>query len=109
MLLITFLFGGTAKAQAGWSKPVKIASVEASNTVGPNVYLTFTSAPFPNHNCSNKHGSYRLGGGDANVNQMTLLATAALINSRNVAVYWSGGCDSGGTNGYPILVGLILK
>jgi len=98
-------FGGTAEA-ASWSGNVRITSLEVSNVNAAGVWLTFSSAL--SHNCSAKNGQFRLGGGEANINQMTSIATAALINSRNVTVFWSG-CDQGGTNGYPVLIGVTLK
>lgn len=93
-----------------WSVPVKVASVQVSNIntpAGTGVWITFASAPYVSHNCTIKDGNYKLGGSAANIKEMTLLATTALVNARNVKVYW-GGCDGGGTNGYPVLVGLIL-
>lgn len=107
LLIITFLFGSAVEA-ANWSTPVKIASIEVSNVNTEGVWLSFTSPPYSSHTCSLKNGQYRLAGGDANINKMTAIATAALVNSRNVTVYWNG-CDGGGTNGYPILLGLTLK
>ena len=107
LLSFTFLFGGPAEA-ANWSAPVKITSIQVSNVNSAGVWLTFAPAPYTSHNCTAKSGEWRLGGGDANIKEMTSIATAALVNSRNVTVYWSG-CDGGGTNGYPILLGLTLK
>jgi hypothetical protein len=108
LLIITFLFGGPAQA-ANWSGNVKIASIEVSNWNSAGVWLSFTSAPYTSHKCSIKSGQYMLGGGADNVEKMTSIATAALVNSRNVTVFWGDGCSGGGTSGYPILVGLTLK
>ncbi len=105
--VLTFLFSGIAEA-AGWSANVKIASIEISNVNAAGVWLSFTSEPF-SHTCSSKGGQYMLGGGVDNVNRILPVATQALVSSRNVTVFWGGGCSGGGTQGYPILLGLTLK
>jgi hypothetical protein len=111
MLLSTIFFFGVTVEAANWSPPVKIESIEISNinTQGKGVWLSFATAPYVSHTCSAKNGQYRLGGTDDNIKEMTSIATAALVNSRNVTVYWKGDCDGGGMNGYPILMGLTLK
>ena len=108
-LLTVSLLAGSAKA-ANWSATVKIATIEVANiNLGPGVWLSFTSPPYSSHNCSAQNGQYMLGGGAANVDKMTAVATAAYVNSRNVSVYWGGACSGGGTSGYPILLGVTLK
>lgn len=100
---LTFSLSHTAEA-ADWSKAVKITSIQVSNVNVAGVWLTF--APAPGHTCAAKSGEWMLGGGDANIKEMTSIATTALVNSRTVTVYWGGTCSSGG---YPILLGLTLK
>lgn len=106
--LLTFQFGGVVEA-ANWSGNVKVASIEVSSVNAAGVWLSFTTAPYTSHSCSNNNGQYMLGGGAANVDKMTSIATAALANSRNVSVFWGGGCSGGGSTGYPILLGVTLK
>lgn len=107
--IFTFLPVGTTKAAYNWSGIVKIASIEVSNVNAAGVWLSFTSAPYASHTCSAKNGQYKLGGGVDNVNKMMSVATDALVQSRNVSIYWGGGCSGGGTSGYPIMIGLTLK
>jgi hypothetical protein len=109
MSISTFIvvLGGVANA-ANWSANVKVASIEVSNINTEGIWVSFTPNPFPNHNCSQKNGQYRLGGGVNTINPLVPTATAALVNSRNVTAYWLG-CDSGGTTGYPVLLGITIK
>jgi hypothetical protein len=107
--IFTFLPVGTTKAAYNWSGNVRIASIEVSNVNAAGVWLSFTSDPYSSHTCSAKNGQYKLGGGVDNVNKMMSVATDALVQSRNVSIYWGGGCSGGGTNGYPIMIGLTLK
>jgi hypothetical protein len=98
---------GSAQAANTWSPDVKVASINVSNINAPGIWLTFTTPPYGGVPCStpNTKGDYWLGGGPENVNQMVSIATAALINSRNVSVYWRGECRAG----YPVLLGITLK
>jgi hypothetical protein len=108
VLILVLISGGTANA-ANWSGSVKITSIQASNVNSPGIWLTFSAPPYPSHTCSQKSGEYRLGGGNQEiVNHMASIATSALVNSRNVTVFWVG-CDAGGNNGYPILLGVTIK
>ena len=106
--ICTLLVGATADA-ANWSGNVKIAAIEVSNVSTGGVWLSFTTPPYPSHPCAVQNGQYVLGGGIANVNKMTSVATEALENSRNIRVYWSGACSTGAGGGYPILLGITLK
>jgi hypothetical protein len=106
--VLAFLPAREAEA-ANWSGNVRVAAIEISNVNAAGVWVSFTSAPYSSHNCSTNNGQYMLGGGAANVDKMTSAATQALLYSRNVAVFWGGGCSGGGTTGYPILLGLTLK
>ena len=104
MLLVAI----SAKTE-NWSENVKIESIQASQVDSLGVWVTFSRSPFPNNGCSETSGKYVLGGSVANIEKMTTIATAALVNSRYVSVYWSGGCSGGGTSGYPVLIGLTIK
>lgn len=109
LLLITLSLTLSAAA-AGWSKWVKISTIQVSNVNNtPGVWLTFGTAPFTSHACSIKDGQYKLGGGADNINKMMSLATEAHSKSRDVVVHWEGGCSGGGANGYPVLVGITIK
>jgi hypothetical protein len=94
---------------ANWSGSVKIESIRASQLDSLGVWVKFGAPPYPNHTCSDTSGEYMLGGSVANVEKMSALATAALVNSRSVSVYWDGSCSGGGTAGYPVLRGLTIK
>jgi hypothetical protein len=94
---------------ANWSVNVKIESIRASQTDSLGVWVKFVTPPYPNQTCSDTSGEYMLGGSVANIQQMSSLATAALVNSRLVSAYWDGSCSGGGTTGYPVLRGLTLK
>lgn len=110
---ILVLTSGSAAEAGIWSGDVRIASIEVAHPnaeVGTEgVWVGFTTDPFGSHACSVKTGQYMLGGGEGNVEKMTELATAALVNSRIVSVFWGGGCSGGGTSGYPVLLGFTLK
>lgn len=105
--VVGLVSAGTANA-ANWSGNTKISSIEISNVNAEGIWLTFTSAPYPSHTCSIKNGQWRLGGGQTNINHMVDLANLALMNNRNIAVYWVG-CDGPGTTGYPVLLGITVK
>jgi hypothetical protein len=102
--VLTAVLGFTTDAHAAWSPDVRITSVEVSNVHALGVWLTFNTPPH-DPSCS-VTTSYILGGGLTNINRMAPLATEALLNSRTVRVYWGGDCSD---DGYPILLGIILK
>jgi len=109
LMSILVLSIGIQVEAANWSGNVRIATIEVSYVNIQGVWLSFTTPPYPSHTCSAKNGQYILGGGTANVNLIAPIANVALVNSRPVSVYWGGACSGGGTNGYPILLGLTLK
>ena len=102
--LLTLISGGAAEA-AAWSHDVKIAAIEVSNVNVLGVWVSFTTPPYAGTSCPNKNGQYVLGGGIANADKMTVIATSALVNSRTVTVFADGTCLSG----YPVLKGITLK
>ena len=109
--VITAVLGFTNAAHAGWSDDVRITSMEVSSVFDPEVsgvWLAFNEPPHQ-PSCSFTT-SYVLGGGttniNTNVNRMMALATEALLNSRTVRVYWGNECSD---DGYPILLGIILR
>jgi hypothetical protein len=102
--LLALILGSSAEA-ANWSGNVKIAAIEVSNVNALGVWVSFTTPPYPTNPCPTKNGQYVLGGGQANIDKMTAIATSALVNSRTVTVYWSGGCATS----YPVLLGITLK
>jgi hypothetical protein len=100
------LTGNPVEAAPGWNKAdVKVTAVVV---IEDNVWLTFAPSPF-NVTCSIKDGSFLLDGSAAGVDKMTTLATQALVNSRNVRVSGTGKCSGGGTDGQPMVNGLVLK
>ena len=109
LLIIPCLILGNPANAANWSGTVKVASIEVSQVNALGVWVSFKSPPYSSHTCSIKSGQYMLGGSVANIDKMTTIATAALVNSRDVSVYWGGGCSGGGMNGYPVLTGITLK
>jgi len=99
------LVGFSVPAEAKWSGRVEISTIEISNVHSRGVWLNFTTVPYREHTCSIKNGQYKLGGGAANVRDMTTLAIWAHLNVRPVTVYWGGACSK---DGYPVLLGLTL-
>src|SRR5689334_3892737 len=99
----------TSVNAANWSSNVKIESIRASQTDSLGVWVKFGTPPYPNQTCSDTSGEYMLGGSVANIEKMSALATAALVNSRSVSVYWDGSCSGDGTTGFPVLRGLTIK
>lgn len=106
--LITMAASPAAAQANTWSANVRITSIEVSNVNLTGIWLQFSAAPL-NHHCSVKNGQWLLGGGTATAAQMASYAGLALVNSRNVTVFWGGTCSGGGTTGYPILLGITFK
>lgn len=108
--VLTLMVGNHAYAADGWSKNVKIKSIEVSKVNVEGVWLQFTRQPFSPYPCGSVANQYWLGGpldfsNQNNINQMTSLATTAFLNDRDVSVYWDGTCSGG----YAVLRGLTLK
>jgi hypothetical protein len=111
--IVVLISSGVAIAAGGWSGSVKITSIEVSQVSAAGIWLSFTTPPFPSTACPGNNGQYKLGRTAAPgvitnpdiINQMALNATAALLNSKTVKVYWSGSCLSN----YPILIGLTVE
>lgn len=91
-----------------WSAGSKIKMIEAGDVgAGAKVYISFNANPLPSAGCANADWVV-LGGSLENIKNMTALATSAHLSSRSVAVYWNGACSGGGSNGYPVIVGIQL-
>ena len=99
-----------------YSVVTTISEIETVDTTGASrVFLTFGSAPHTT-NCSLAVGQqWRIGGVADNQRNLIAIAVAARLADRPVKVLFvdtyagSASCDGGGTNGYPVVSGLIMQ
>jgi hypothetical protein len=112
--VFTFLLCVAATAQPNpglWSNNLQITSIKVSQLTihGTQVLLSFTPAPYSNISCSKNNGQFILGGSTDNIGRMLSLATAALVSSRPVRVFWDRTSENTCYDGYPVLMGLTIK
>src|SRR5262249_29633517 len=107
-------FSWSAAAAPQWSGSVSIVDIEVSDAygVGGHVWVRFSAEPFSTP-CSLRNGQWLASGDANNIKNIMTVATSAKLAGRPVQVLWNQGasnqCSGGGTEGYPAVVGLLLK
>jgi hypothetical protein len=107
-------FSGTTMAAPQWSGTVSIVDIEVSDIhgVGGEVYVRFSAVPLSTP-CSIRNGQWVAGGDANNIKNIMTVATSAKLAGRPVKVLWNEGasnqCGGPGTEGYPVVIGLMLQ
>jgi hypothetical protein len=117
----TMVLGKTALASPSWSAGTTITTVDIEDTAdvapggngAPRQFLYFKTTPFSTPCSLASTGAWRIGGSPDNIKYLVSVANAAKLAGRSVLVLWSSGaqyqCDSGGTLGYPVVIGLQMQ
>lgn len=118
MLACVGLFAGVADAAMVTSSAVHIVKINIevgeSDVNDARVYLTFSSPPVNTRCREGSSGSWLVGGNAASVERIRASALSAKLAGLPVVVAHSDAytgtlsCSSSGTNGYPVVRGLVI-